>query len=348
MKYGLIKAVMIVLFVTLCGCNKHNEEDALNNETVPVKALKIEKEIADKPIYASGQFTTDDETFLSFKTGGIIKAIFVSEGQQVKAGQVLAVLDLREIQAEVDQAKLGYEKALRDYNRASNLYKDSVATRAQMEDAKTGLDVSSHQLNIAKFNLRFSEIRAVANGYILKKFANPGQMVGPGSPVFQTNGASKGNWFLKVGVSDNEWSSIKIGDRATVRSDISQDASYSGVVAKKSEAIDPVSGTFIIDIKLKEKLPVQLASGLFGKAEIIPSGKYYVWSAPYESILDGDGNTGYVFVTNDMKKAKKVKVVIADILKNKAYVSSGLENYSYIITSGSAYLKDGIQIKVEN
>ncbi|MGE5860723.1 MAG: efflux RND transporter periplasmic adaptor subunit, partial [Ignavibacteria bacterium] len=68
---------------------------------------------------------------------------------------------------------------------------------------------------------------------------------------------------------------------------------------------------------------------------------------PYQSILDGDGNSGYVFITNDMKTANKVKINIFDLDMDDVYVDEGLESSKYLIVSGSAYLNDGSRIKID-
>jgi hypothetical protein len=65
-------------------------------------------------------------------------------------------------------------------------------------------------------------------------------------------------------------------------------------------------------------------------------------------LLDGDENSGFVFITNDKKQAKKIKVEISRIEHNGVVIDKGLENVQYLIVSGSAYLKDGSAIRVIN
>ena len=87
---------------------------------------------------------------------------------------------------------------------------------------------------------------------------------------------------------------------------------------------------------------------MFGKAEIFPEYVSEMWAAPYQSLIEGDGNEGYVFVTNDLEKANKVKVNIFDLEKDTVLINHGLDNYKYLIVSGSAYLNDNSQIKIDN
>ena len=70
------------------------------------------------------------------------------------------------------------------------------------------------------------------------------------------------------------------------------------------------------------------------------------WSVPYEALLDGDGSSGFVFVTNDNKTARKVKVTIAGVEKDHVIISQGLEKMKLLIVSGSAYLTDNSSIQI--
>lgn len=347
MKPGIL---IILITALLAGCHNNRQEQSktVGQDTIPVKVMSLEKADSRQNIYASGQFTTDDETNLGFKNGGIINRIYVKEGDAVSRGQLIATLQLAEINAQAEQATLSVQKAERDYTRASSLYKDSVATLEQMQNAKTALDVARQQLNAVKFNQNYSEIRATADGYVLRKYANEGQVVGPGTPVVLINGARQGkSWLLKAGVSDRQWAAIQTGDKATIETDALPGQRINATVTKKSEGIDITNGTFLVELTLQEK-PATIASGLFGKATIVPSRTVSAWAIPYDALLDGTQNEGYVFITNDNKTATKVKVTLGGIDNHKVLVTGGLDSAKALIISGSAYLDDHSPITIQN
>lgn len=348
MKKIFIYSALLAAVLTISACGSHKTDTAGigNQDTVPVKVMPLQVEDASHAITASGQFTTNDETFLSFKNGGIINRILVKEGDAVHQGQLLATVNQTEISAQVQQVNLAYQKAERDYSRASKLYKDSVATLEQMQNAKTALQVAQQQLDAVKFNQNYSEIRATSSGYVLKKLANDGQIVGPGTPVLQINGAKQSKWILKVGLSDVQWAALKLGDGATITTDALPDKSLAAKVSRKAEGIDPQSGTFGVELSLSNAKIQGLAAGLFGKATIIPTKTSNGYTIPYDALLDGGENEGYVFITNDNKTAQKVKVQLGAIQNDKISITGGLENAAGLIVSGSAYLTDGSKIKV--
>lgn len=316
------------------------------SEPIPVKVMQLQKSTSNSVITASGQLTTEDETLLSFKTSGVIDKVYVKEGDHVNKGQLLATLDLTEINALVAQAEHNVEKIQRDFKRVSNLYKDSVATLEQLQNVETALSVAKEQLQAATFNRSFSTIHAPANGYVLRKFANAGQVVGVGDPIVLTNSASQSAWILKVGVSDKEWSSIKIGDKATITMDAFDKKVFDATVKRKSETADPQTGAFTVELNIQSD-GVKLATGMFGAASINSGDKQTSWSVPYEAVLDANGNEGFVFTTSDNKTAIKQPVVIESFNGTSMRISSGLEDASALIVSGSAYLSDNSPITIQ-
>jgi len=347
----------ILLLITgaalFSSCGSPTTASEIPNTTViPVELQPLNAEARNVNIPVSGQFTTDDEVLLSFKTDGIIQRILVKEGDAIRQGQTVATLNPTEIDAQVQQAQLAYEKAQRDHQRANNLYKDSVATLEQLQNAKTALDIAQQQLRTAQFNRSHSVITAPRNGYVLRKLASEGQQVKSGTAVLQTNGAQSGNWMLRVSVSNKEWAAIHLQDSADVEVESVPGKTFHGTVSRKGEGIDPATSSFQIDIHLTGEKPAAIAFGMFGKAVIHPHNSNNTnisangpWAIPYDALLDGDGGSGYVFITNDGKTAKKVKVRVAGMEKDKVIISEGLEGAQSLIISGSAYLTDGSSIR---
>lgn len=349
----LIALSLLVPFSCLiisCGSPSAAENNNSQAPEIPVKLLPLNGQLSSNPaISVSGTFTTDDEVLLSFKTGGIIQRIMVKEGDAVKKGQLLAVLNPIEINAQLQQAQLGFEKAQRDYSRIGSLYRDSVATLEQLENAKTALEIASEQLKTAQFNHTHSRILATESGYVLRKLASEGQLVQPGTPVLETNGAQTGSWMLRVNISNKEWAIIGLHDKATVEVEAIPSKTFNGTVCRKSEGIQTQSGSFTADIRLTGEKPSAIAFGMFGKAIIKPTTALATssqgpWAIPYDALLEGDGSTGFVYITNDNKTAHKIPVTIAGMEADKVIISKGLQQAGALIISGSAYLTEGSTI----
>jgi RND family efflux transporter MFP subunit len=341
-----IVILLIVAAVLLQSCGAHSTEKKTipAGENIPVKLLPIAGDTSVHIINASGLISTEDEARLSFKIGGVIESMLVKEGDKVRKGQLLATLKPVEIAAQVQQVSLGLEKAQRDYQRVQNLYKDSVATLEQLQNAKTAVDLARQNLQQVSFNEQYSKIYAPADGFIVRKSGNTGELATSGTPVLFMNATSSASkWILKAGLSDQEWAAVQTGNKATVTTDAYPGRQFSAVVSKKALAADAASGSFTVEIQVdfgKE----QPAVGLFGNAAITGSGRSVGFSIPYEALLEASGSQGYVFVSDDRKTVKKVAVHIASFNNNVVYIADGLQGHAFVVSAGSPYLSDNSTI----
>lgn len=114
---------MLVLFLSACGAAP---SDPTADQGTPVRTGIASSGPAIASLRTNGIVAARDEMRLSFKTGGIIRRITVQEGQSVKQGQLLAELELTEINAQFQQAKQVADKAARDLERGERLHADQV------------------------------------------------------------------------------------------------------------------------------------------------------------------------------------------------------------------------------
>lgn len=341
--------ILIILFsLSLIACKDKKEKDAVLpvEEAIPVKLAPVSSQDQAGTILLSGMLHTEDETRLSFKIGGVIDQITVEEGQYVRKGQLLASLKSTEIAAQVSQVQLSVEKAERDFLRAQNLYRDSVATLEQLQNARTGLEIAKQNLQQVVFNQQYSKIYAPSDGFVARKLSQPGELTGPGTPVLLIGEVSPSSqWILSVGAADREWAALEKGNKALVSVDAFPGKEFKAVVSRKALAADPVSGSFEVEIRVSFEKE-QPAIGMFGKARVTPSRKISGYSIPYDALLEADGKKGYVFVSNDRKTVKRVEVQIGSIDKEKVVIESGLDGYAYVVISGSPYLSDQSTITI--
>jgi len=204
-----------ILLVAAASCRRGGgaAEGRQGTAPLPVEVVVAEKHRVTVPLRETGQLTAKSRIKLSFKTGGLIAKITVDDGATVKKGDLLASLDLSEIEARVREASLAYDKAVRDYRRVYNLYRDSVATLEQLEHIRTARDIAWNNLRIARFNLKHSVIRAPADGKILRRLAESGEMIAPGYPVLLFASTDRA-WVVRCHVPDRDIVRIGPGDSA--------------------------------------------------------------------------------------------------------------------------------------
>lgn len=337
--------LLSVLLTTSCKEEKKESKPFETADVIAVKTAAVESLALGSSINASGLVTTENETTYSFKIGGVVSGVFVEEGQFFRKGQLLATLDETEIRAGLNQSDLNVQKNERDYKRATNLYKDSVYTLEQVQNTRTGLDIARRQKDAVAFNARYAKIYATADGFVSQKVVNKGEIVGPGSPVLLINETShNNNYLLKVGLTDTEWASVKIGQKAVVTLDGYPDKRFEAFVFRKSQAADRAIGSFQVELKLimNDSKP---AVGMFGKADINTDQSEDLIVIPYNSLLEADGNKAFVYVITN-NKVKKRPVTIARFENDKVFLKDGLQKGDKIAISNSAYLNEQSTIKI--
>ncbi|MCK4835627.1 MAG: efflux RND transporter periplasmic adaptor subunit [Candidatus Aminicenantes bacterium] len=334
--------VVALLALIYLGCQSGNNHDN-QKVVIPVTLGKVEKKEISIPIRTSGRLNPKTQIKLSFKTGGIIEKIYVDRGSSVKKGQLLASLNLAEIQARFNNARNGYLKAERDVKRAKNLYRDRAATLEQYQNARTAFDVAQSNLKIARFNLERSVIKAPYRGKILRRLVEVNEMIGAGHLVF-VFGSTENRWVVKAGVSGRDVVMININDKAQIKFDAYPDKIFSATVSEISEAVDPVSGTIEVELEINDA-GLKLVAGFIARVDIIPTKKNLYTLIPIDALVEGEGNIAFVF-TAEGDKAKKIKIRIAHLFKDRVAVDAGLESIEHVVTDGAAYLNDGITIKI--
>ncbi|MHC4379344.1 MAG: biotin/lipoyl-binding protein, partial [Planctomycetota bacterium] len=108
--YIILFSLFILSVLTFQSCSDTKASSPDSNPSTPPRTVKVMPAQSIKyreAVKASGQLALAEEARLSFKTGGVIRKIHVREGQQVRAGQLLAEIETDEISARAQQAELG-------------------------------------------------------------------------------------------------------------------------------------------------------------------------------------------------------------------------------------------------
>ncbi len=344
MKSLYIYLIMFALLISVCAlifhhASGHNKETV--QQAVPVVLCQAVRQAVSVPIHSSGRLVTKNQIKLSFKTGGIVQTIAVDEGETVHKGQLLARLDPAEIKAMAAQARSAWEKATRDLKRVTGLYADSVATLEQLQNATTAVEVSKAQLDIATFNLQHSAITAPSDGTILKRLVEPGEIIGPGMPVF-IFGSRDRDWLVRVGVTDRDILRLQPHDSAHVHIAALPESTFLGYISEIAEAADPGSGTFEVEVTVPDA-SLQFKTGFVASVDIYPSSTQLAWLVPIEAIVEGRQNHGYVFTVKD-QIAHKIPVKILSISGNQLAIEADFRKSSLLVTDGAAYLRENTPV----
>ncbi len=341
MKHSLLYASILLVAVAGCGSTE-------NKETTTTQAIRVETQAVSFreykiPVRASGLLSTATEMKLSFKTGGILRKLNVREGVSVKGGKVLAELDMAEIKAQVNQAHIGLEKARRDLLRAENLYRDSVATLEQYQNAKSAFEVARSTVQIAEFNQEHSRIIAPSEGNIQKILVETNEIIGPGYPAILF--ASTGNdWVVRAALTDKDIVKLSLGDSARVYMDAYPGRSFRARIIELGAVADPVTGTYETELMILHSEP-GFRTGFISRAELYPTQIHRSLVLPIHALIDATDNRAFVFIYQE-GKARKRRIRTGAVLGEEVVVLEGLHAGEEVITEGAKYLLDGAEVEL--
>jgi RND family efflux transporter MFP subunit len=340
-----LSLIVIALLSASCGKEKAEQKQQIE-ESQTVSTTSVIRKSLTTPIIGSGVLASKSEMKLAFKTGGMIKRVYVNEGQFVKSGQLLAELDLSEIDAQVNQAKIGLAKAERDLERVKKLYADEATTLTTVQDATTGFEAAEKTVEIARFNQKLSKIYAPQSGRILRKISEQGELITPFSPAFIL-ATGESAYIVNIGLADKDVVKVKMGDKATVYLDAYPNQPFTATITQIAQAVNPATGTFEVELQIQNQEGKKLISGFVAKAEINQPNVASSLVIPVESLVEANDSKAFVFTLSpDNKTVKKNEVQIGRIIGSDVEVLGGLAEGSQIVLAGANFLSEGSRVKV--
>jgi multidrug efflux system membrane fusion protein len=349
----LVSIAMIVITSWSCGGADAAPRTGEDTARIPVRVVTPELRDALPPIVLTGTLGAKEEIPLAFKVGGVLARIAVEPGQVVREGDVLAELSMGEIDAQVSAAREARDKAHRDFTRAERLFADSIVTTTQFDDARTARDVTEAQHRAAEFNRQYAVVRAPADGIVLRRHAEPAQLVAANATIVTLRTDRRG-LVLRAAAADKDAVRIKPGTSATVTFDAFPDERFRGRVERVGISATPGSGTYEVEISVAADAAagaaagaVRMASGLIGRASITVRSPEAVVLVPAESLLEVDGDTATIFIVEESgDQARRATVRVTFLDGPMAAITGGLPAGARVVTAGATRLSDGTKVTV--
>jgi RND family efflux transporter MFP subunit len=342
---SIIFSLIMAVFLIFSGCGQKPAREEAPEDVVNVTLEQVRLIDYTVPVKATGLLGTRTEMKLSFKTGGIIKRIYVREGDSVKRGSVLAELDLSEVKAQVKQADIGLEKAKRDLTRAENLYRDSVATLEQYQDVHSAYEMAKARKKVADFNLLHSRINAPAAGKVQKLLAEPNEMAAQGYPVLLF-ASTEEDWVVRAALTDKDVVRITAGDSARITMDAFPGESFLAMVSEVGTMADPFTGSYEVEMALYRPRP-QFRTGFFSRVTIYPLSGETSLVVPVEALLDAQDNLAGIYVWEEGKCVRK-RIKTGTVQQGSVVVLEGLKKGDLVVTDGARFIRKGTRVNPVN
>lgn len=189
---------IIILAVSSCKQDAGNKETALPLIKTSVVGCvnHVEK------VEYSGVVSPEEEAFLSFKVGGILKSLPKCEGGRFNKGDIVATLDNHDFKVQYNAAKAVYEQSEKELERVRALYKANTIAPNDYEKTVVANKVAESKYISAKDALMYTEIKAPFDGFVSSIYKNCGEIVSAGMPVICMESDSKYNVDVDMAIKD--------------------------------------------------------------------------------------------------------------------------------------------------
>jgi RND family efflux transporter MFP subunit len=334
--------LLVGIIAVVAGCGKHQEPTVTTAESLPPASVRVQKiETVKQPAVEEvvGTVQAKLQAVIEAKVSGRITRLPVTLGQSVKQGEVLVELATQEFRARLDQATAAFRQAELDFNRVSNLQKQTAATLAELDTAQARYNVAKGAVAEAEAMSGYAKIVAPFDGVVARKLADEGDLAMPGKPLIELEG--RAGLRLVADVPGLLASHVLPDAKLAVRVD-TQAEPLTGTVAEISPTADPASRTVRVKVDLPET--AGLRSGQFGRLAV-PVGEAAFLFVPPPALVRR-GQLEILFVATDSRAQMRL-VRTGKQTAQGIEILAGLAAGEAVVVEGAGNLRDGQPLQIQ-
>ena len=344
--YYLISILLVLCFAAFqwnCGQNSHSKTKDKKEAEVVVPVEVAEVTIGEISAFFSGTATleAEEETEVVAKVGGVVKKLFVEEGDYVTEGQVLAKLDDEKLLVQVEQAKATLQKLENVYNRNEELFDKSLISADEFQRTKYEYEHQKAAYDLAQLDLNYSSIRSPIDGVVAERKIKVGNMVLPNQAAFRVT--SLDPLLAVLHVPERQMGKLQAGQQAKLGVDAVKDKEFIGKIKRISPVVDPGTGTVKVTVEMHDPSR-QLKPGMFARLNIIYDVRKNTMLVPKDAIMAEDRESA-VYVVKDSLALRQV-VETGYVNTTHIEILSGLAPQDTVVTTGKGSLKDSSKVEL--
>jgi RND family efflux transporter MFP subunit len=306
---------------------------------------------------ATGYLVADKQSKITPKISGKVVRLNFDVGDKVTAGQVLAVLESTNMQAQLDESQAALTEADREWKRQSALWKEGVTTHALLDSAEAQRKGAEARVEQIRINMQDMVVRAPFAGTIATKNTEVGEVI---SSVMmgQVGGTLPAGAIctlvdlktLEVVADVNEASigQLHEGQSAEVSVDAFPNQKWKGVLRQIIPTADRAKATVQVKVKIIDPsdrlLPEMSSSVSFLQSERTDAEMHEparIW-VPASAVANGN-----VAVVDAEKHVALRRVTTGAVREQRIEITNGIKSGDRIVTTGAEALKDGQLIRIE-
>jgi|SRR5574344_1411078 len=340
--FYLISMLVFALGLASCGKKEGSQDDA---PMVVLETVKGLNELGATTF--TGKTKSAEEVNLAFRVAGQIQRVLVKEGDYVRQGQVVAMMDSRDYQVQLAATQAEYQQVKADAERVMALYQEGNTTASNYDKARYGLQQITQKLANHRNQLADTQLRSNISGYVQTKFHESGETVSAGMPVVSVFG--RDGIEVQIQISATDYANIDKFTSFKCQFDVTGDKEFPLSLVRMSQEANTSQ---LYNVRLKFMDAVDHKKITPGMTTIVyaevsnkdAAGKVHV---PSSAVIDTNGKT-QVFVYDEKAGVVKLRNVnVARVERDGAMeVDNGLKSGERVVAAGAHHVKDGQKVRV--
>lgn len=343
MKIRKSVVLFIVIIFAFASCNNKSDNES-NTETIKyVKVETIDSGLTQNKMVFNGKIKEKSLTSLSFRVGGPLAKLTVESGDFVRAGQVIATIDKRDYELQVQTTKAQFTQIEGEYKRYKELVEKDKIPENTFEKIKSGYLMAQTAYENAQNQLKDTELKAPFSGYVFEKFVENHQTVGPGAPIISLIDNSE--LEAVISVSESQVSRVR-NDKESFLTVVNAGVKNLPVKLQSVSEKTLQDGLYEVKFSFSNNSKLNITPGMTAEVTMYCDAQNNSITIPGSAVFH-EKTSDFVWVYNpSSKKVAKREIVISGVVsEGKAAVSSGVKSGEQLVTAGVHYLVDGQEVK---
>lgn len=353
-KAGLNVAGMLLVAVVLSACGNGERTPSSARPVLVARAGAVSGHGQDNLTAYAGEIRAREETALSFRVGGKLVRRLVDVGDRVRSGDVLAEIDpgdlrlqVEALQAQSSAAEAQLARVRADHARIASLAKDQLVSRSALDQQTAALRAAEGdaraaraQLDLARNQAGYSQLRAPRDGAIASRQAEAGQVVAAGQAVFGL--AADGGREVAFALPESNIRDFQVGQSVVIELWSAAGVRIPGRIREIAPAADPQARTYAARATLDGAEVQRIDLGQSARVYIPAGGDVGAMRLPLSALHRGDGDRTIVWVVDPKAgKVRRVAVKTGPYAADGAAVLSGLKPADWVVMAGGHLLHEG-------
>ncbi len=309
-----------------------------NAAVVPVITARVQQRTINVGIEAIGTANSNEAVSVTSKTTNIVTAIRFSDGEAVKAGDVLVELDRGQVAADLVATEAAFEESRSQFNRSRELIATQVVSKSQYDQLEATMKANEARVTAAKARLADTYIRAPFDGRVGLRRVSLGTLISPGTVITTLDDISD----IKVdfAVPESYVSQLRVGQAVAARTNAWPGRTFTGQVASVDSRVDPATRSVTVRAMVPNR-EARLKPGMFLTVAVSQDQRPAL-VIPEEALVPEQARQ-FVYVIAGGKVVKR-EVTLGRREPGFVEITNGLAAGDAVVTEGTLKLRDGVAV----